>query len=105
LLLLQAFGNGSDKNKIAVNVVIGEQQHSLRCKKNVIYKLSSSLAEADINLKAQGAANTAQIKALEPKSTLARLHLREAQDRDIEPQILPQFITHPKDQLNIMEGK
>ena len=47
----------------------------------------------------------AQIKALEQKSTLARLHLKEAQDRDTEPEMLPQFITLPKDQLNITEGR
>ena len=48
----------------------------------------------------------AQIKALEQKSALARLHLREAQERDSEQEILlPQFITHPRDQLNIIEGK
>lgn len=58
-----------------------------------------------MNLKAQVAANMAQLKALEQKSTLARLHLQEAHDRDIEPQTLPHFITHPKDQLNIIEGR
>ena len=48
----------------------------------------------------------AQIKALEQKSALARLHLREAQEKDTEQELLlPQFITRPRDQLNIIEGK
>ena len=41
------------------------------------------------------AANMAQTKAL----------LRESQDKDIEMYMLPQFVSRPRDQLNIMEGK
>ena len=64
------------------------------------------VAECNVNVNAQVAANMAQIKALEQKSALARLHLKEAQERDTEPEeIKPRFLTHPKDQLNIMEGK
>ena len=47
----------------------------------------------------------AQIKALEQKSALARLHLRESQDQDLDQHMLPQFITKPRDQSNIIEGK
>ena len=63
------------------------------------------IAECNVNVHAQVAANMAQIKALEQKAALARLHLREAQEIDIEPATLPQFLTYPKDQLNIVEGK
>ena len=47
----------------------------------------------------------AQIKALEQKAALARLHLREAQENDIEPERLPHFLTQPKDQLHLVEGQ
>ena len=72
---------------------------------NITLNPTKPIAECDVNLKAQVAANMAQIKALEQKSALARLHLKEAQDKDIEPEMLPQFVTLPKNQLNITEGK
>ena len=45
--------------------------------------------------KAEVAANMAQIKYL----------LEESQDQDIEEHMLPQFLTRPRDQLNIREGE
>ena len=53
------------------------------------------LAEADVNLKAQVATNMARIKTL----------LGESQDQDFEQYMLPQFVSRPRDQLNILEGE
>ena len=62
--------------------------------------------DSDVNMNAQLSANMAQIRALEEKAANASLRLKERQHSpETECVISPKFLTHPRDQVNLVEGK
>ena len=63
-------------------------------------------ADNDVNMMSQPSANMAQIKALEEKAANAEMRLRQRQSLP-EPDLstMPTFLTHPKHQVNLVEGK
>ena len=68
--------------------------------------IHTSLADYDVNMSSQPSANMAQIHALEEKAANAEMRLRERKAPPPPDYTQPPvFVTKPRDQLNLMEGR